>query len=109
MSAGKTVLSPLPVGPELFIGLVAPVGTDHDQLTSCLQDIFKSFNYKTRAIRVAALLHRFPRYKDLPSTPIDRYIETHQAAGDDFRELIGKGDALAISAIGDIEKNRLEE
>jgi len=108
-SGGTPLPTPLPVGPEIFIGLVAPVGTDHDQLTSTLQEILKSFNYKTRIIRVASLLHGYPRYKKLPSTPVDEYIETHQAAGDDFRDLTQRADALAVLAIGQIESERVKE
>lgn len=40
-------------GPELFIGLVAAVGTDHSLLTEILEDILHSFGYETKVIRLA--------------------------------------------------------
>src|SRR5215471_374222 len=96
-------------GPELFIGLVAAVGTDHDQLTSFLEDGLKAFNYKTKLIRLASLLHALPGYKTLRTSPVDDYIHDHQQAGDKFREKTGLGDALALFGITAIQGARLEE
>ena len=81
-------------GSELFIGLVAPVGTDHDLLTEILKDSLKSLGYKTEVIRLAQLLHVYPRYNALPENPLDEYIESHQNAGDDFREIIQRATSL---------------
>jgi hypothetical protein len=67
-------------GPELFIGLVAAVGTDHTLLTEILEDVLQSFRYETRVIRLAQLLHTFPRYQNLPAEPADEYIRQHQQA-----------------------------
>ena len=64
------------------------MGTDHDLLTEIIRDILKSLGYKTEVIRLAQLLHVYPRYKTLPNDPLDDYIESHQNAGDDFRELV---------------------
>ncbi|MFY9745597.1 MAG: anti-phage dCTP deaminase [Acidobacteriaceae bacterium] len=93
-------------GSELFIGLVAPVGTDHDLLTEILKDSLKSLGYKTEVIRLAQLLHVYPRYNALPENPLDEYIESHQNAGDDFREIIQRADALALLGIGNILETR---
>jgi len=93
-------------GSELFIGLVAPVGTDHNLLTEILEDTLKSLGYETIVIRLAALLHSFPRYKKLPQEPIDKYISLHQKAGNEFRELTQRPDALAVLGIGAIREAR---
>jgi cytidine deaminase len=82
------------------------VGTDHDLLTEIIRDILKSLGYKTEVIRLAQLLHVYPRYKTLPNDPLDDYIESHQNAGDDFRELVQRRDALALLGIGNILETR---
>src|SRR5579864_61658 len=101
--------SPALRGPELFIGLVAAVGTDHDQLTAFLEDALRAFNYKTKIIRLAKLLRAFPKYQKLRTSPLDDYIEDHQKGGDDFRAKTKNGAALGIFGITEIQRARLEE
>src|SRR5262249_48999030 len=112
MAGAATIANPpsaSSIGPELVIGLVAAVGTDHDQLTSFLEETLRGFNYKAKIVRVASLLHAFPKYKDLPRAPVDDYIDRHQWAGDDFRQKTKHGDALAVLGIGEIRSARLKE
>src|SRR4051812_39589537 len=109
MSGAPTSLPrPMPLGPELFIGLVTPVGVDHAQLTSILIDTLAGFNYKTRVIRIASLLRAFGRYKLLASEQglVDSYIREHQLAGNDFRDTTKRNDAMAILGIGQIQQER---
>src|SRR4051794_32350546 len=96
-------------GPELFIGLVAALGTDHDQLTAFLEDSLRAFNYKTKIVRLAKLLRAFPKYQDLKTSSLDDYIDGHQKGGDDFRARTKNGAALAIFGITEIQRARLEE
>jgi len=111
MSGTSTsVLShPLPVGPELVIGLVTPVGVDQAHLTSTLIDILSGLHYKSKIIRLASLLHAFPRYTHLATEPVDKYIREHQLAGNDFRHTTKRHDAMAILGMGEIQKERLAE
>ncbi len=95
--------------PELFIGLVASVGTDHGLITEILQEALKSFGYQSRVIRVAQLLHAFPRFRNLPAEPADDYIDSHQRAGDEFREVTKRKDALAMLAIGEVQAARVAQ
>ena len=95
--------------PELFIGIVAAVGTDHNQLCSILVDTLQTFQYKSHIIRLASLLHSVPRFRNLPSEHIDEYIAKHQKAGNDFRQLIGKNNAMAALSIGEIKDLRIKE
>jgi hypothetical protein len=109
-SSSTSALShPLPIGPELVIGLVTPVGVDHTQLTSTLIDILGGLHYRSKIIRLASLLHAFPRYKHLADEPVDRYIREHQLAGNDFRHTTKRHDAMAILGMGEIQKERLAE
>jgi cytidine deaminase len=103
--------SPTPLalgGPELFIGLVAAVGTDHTLLTEILEDVLHSFRYETRVIRLAQLLHAFPRYKKLPAEPADEYIKQHQQAGNEFRRIIKDDAALAVLGTLPIQQARID-
>jgi hypothetical protein len=93
-------------GSELFIGLVAPVGTDHNLLTEILEDTLRSFGYETVLVRLAQLLHTYPRYKKLPKNPVDEYVRVHQKAGNEFRGLAESADALAVLGIGAIREAR---
>jgi deoxycytidylate deaminase len=95
-------------GHELFIGLVAAVGTDHSLLTEILEDILHSFAYETKVIRLAQLLHAYPRYKRIPAEPVDFYIRQHQKAGNEFRRITASDDSLAVLGIGAIQAARLE-
>lgn len=94
--------------PELFVGLVAAVGTDHDQLSNLLEEGLRSFGYNVRMVRLTKILRGIPLFRNLKTSPVDEYIASHQKAGDDFRELIGNKDALAKLGIGDIRGFRVE-
>ncbi|HXN23403.1 MAG TPA: anti-phage dCTP deaminase [Candidatus Dormibacteraeota bacterium] len=108
------------LGPELFIGLVGAVGTDLGQVTEFLTKSLAAVGYSTArvsksttdavppltAIRLARLLHKIAKYKNLPATPVDEYINQHMTAGDDFRKTVGRDDALAVMAIIDIMEER---
>ena len=89
--------------------MVAAIGTDHDQLTSFLEESLRAFNYTTRVVRLTTLLRALPPYKTLKTLPVDEYIDSHQRAGDDFRQRTKMGDALAILGITAIQGARLEE
>jgi hypothetical protein len=97
-----------PVYPELFIGLVAAVGTDHDQLSTLLEEGLRSFGYRTHTVRLTKLLRAIPRFKNLKTSPVDEYISSHQRAGDEFRELIRNRNALAALGISGIRGFRGE-
>src|SRR5260370_10618841 len=95
--------------PELFIGLVAAIGTDHDQLCQILDETLRSFGYRSKMVRLASLLRTIPRFKKLKTEPIDKYISDHQDAGNKFRELIENANAMAAFGIGEIRQCRKAE
>jgi cytidine deaminase len=100
---------PPPVYPELFIGLVAAVGTDHDQLSALIEEVLRSLGYATCPIRLTKLLRDIPRFRNLKTTPLDEYISSHQGAGDEFREKIRNKNALAALGISGIRGFRGEK
>ncbi len=117
---GSIGSAPDRLGPELFVGLVGAVGTDLGKVNQSLTRSLAAVGYSTvrvsqplgetglppTSIRLAKLLHEIPKYKDLPTTPVDEYINQHMIAGDDIRKLTGQDDALAVMAIIEILKER---
>jgi deoxycytidylate deaminase len=103
--------SPKPISnskdPELFIGLVGAVGADLETLCSALKDSFSQVHYTFKEIHVIEKIHLFKRWGSLPEKPLETRYRTHIAAGDEFREAFGLGDALArwsIAVLRDIRK-----
>ncbi len=95
-------------GPELVIGLVAAVGTDLELVCTALRDSLSAVNYKCETIRLSQLLQEIPQepWRSLPRTPEDERLNKHMDAGNQLRETIKRGDALALLAIGAIREVR---
>jgi len=92
--------------PELFIGLVGAVGAELDRVTAGIRAALAPYGYQTYAIRLAHLLHAFPRYAALPTKPVDEYIDSHMSAGNDFRKIAGDSGALASLAVSRVRSIR---
>jgi deoxycytidylate deaminase len=124
MTVGSTVTGPPTQRPgtELFIGLIGAVGTDLGKVVQVLSKSLASVGYSTvrvstrkgeegeppNNIRLAKLMRRIKKYKSLPNSPVDEYINSHMTAGDDLRKQTGRDDALAILAIEDIVEERID-
>ncbi len=100
-------------GAELFIGLVGAVGTDLELVVRLLSESLAAVRYSAKrtksgetSIRLAKLLRKLAKYKDLKTTPVDVYTDQHMSAGDDFRKLTERDDALAVLAITEIMEER---
>jgi cytidine deaminase len=96
-------------GPELFFGLVGAVGTDLGVVTEALQDSLTAVGYNAEpVIHLVRLLCELSPYRALPSreAPRDDYLMRHMDAGDNFRERIGRHDALAALGIAEIMQQR---
>ena len=95
-------------GPEIFLGLVGPVGVDLRMVTDLLSDALRRVRYK--ADPLIHLAHLLPvadeKWKNLPQSPLDLYIKAHIDAGDQLRESTQLYDAMAILGIGAIRKER---
>ena len=94
-------------GAELFFGLVGAVGTDLEIVSSALKDALEEVNYTVQTIRLSDLLHEIDKWKDL-SDGLPEYdrIMKHMDAGNQFRETLESGDALALPGIAAIRKER---
>jgi len=92
--------------PELFIGMVAATGANDDEFFRQLEAGLKRFGYYCEPVRLSALLRQF--FPDLPTSPVDEYIETHQTAGNNLRATLGRADALALAAVAEVRAIREE-
>jgi Deoxycytidylate deaminase len=96
------------VGPELIFGLVGATGSNLASVADALTEALSAVGYscEPETIRVANLLHAFPPWQDLPTSPEDARLNAHMDAGNEFRKLTGRSDAMAVLAIGAIQDNR---
>ncbi len=94
--------------PELVIGLVGAVGTDLGGVESVLRRKLLGVGYHVEPIRLIHLLKTFERWKNIPEVPADVYIRKSMDAGNRFRELTKRADALAGMAIFRIRELREE-
>lgn len=93
---------------DLFIGLVAPIGSDRDQVLSALTAQLMQYGYGMERIRLADLLDDAPgRSGDpLPSRGERGYHTQRMNAGDDLRRQTGDDSAVAALAIARVAKMR---
>lgn len=97
------------VEPELFFGIVAPIGTDVDVTIDNLADSLKAFGYKVAVIKVTDLfkiLHTELRSSDeLHQAPLEKRYKSYIEFGDKLRQNFADDSFLAqvaIAQIGDI-------
>lgn len=95
--------------PELFIGLVGAVGAELNFLCSALKEALAHVRYSFTEIHVIEEIHHFARWKSLPEEPLENRYKSHIAAGDEFREAFGLGDALARWSIVALREIRNRE
>ena len=73
-------------GPELFFGLVSPIGADLELVCDELNHQLSRMGYQTHTIKLSELIRSTEKFKNLPMTPEDIRISEHMAAGTDIRE-----------------------
>jgi cytidine deaminase len=93
--------------PELFFGLVAPVGSELSRVTEDLERALGEVGYKTETIHIIEQIHELDRWKDLPESPLDVRIHKHMDAGNELRRLTDRGDAVAMLGVGGVRKIRV--
>lgn len=86
-------------GPELFIGLVGAVGTDLDLVTSELAEALEEVRYTSRTLRLIKLIQELNRWKSLPTEPLEKRYDALMTAGNEFRDIIKRGDAMALLGV----------
>jgi cytidine deaminase len=90
---------------ELFIAVVAAVGTDIDKVTSQIGTCLAEYEYESTDIRLSDFLAEGAA-KDFRDLPIDERLWEAMTAGDELRQKWDRDDALALRAISDIVATR---
>jgi deoxycytidylate deaminase len=93
---------------DLFIGLVAPIGSSRPAVLDELRNELTTYGYEVVAIRLADLLQEVPTRdgQPLPTRAEAGYYEKRMDAGNDFREAIGDWSGLAAIAIAKAAEDR---
>lgn len=81
-------------GPEIVIALVGAVGTGLEIVSTAIRDSLAEVNYISHHIRLSELLHEIEKWKNLPDMPVDTRYNQHMDAGNEFRQILSRGDAL---------------
>jgi cytidine deaminase len=92
--------------PELILGLVGAVGTDLAFVVSALEESLREVDYEAGEVRLSDLLREFPRWASLPTSPEDVRIQRLMDAGNEFRKITKREDALAVLGVGMIRELR---
>lgn len=92
--------------PEHVFGLVAPVGVSLTLVSEVLEQELLRVQYDTEIIRLSELMHELTPYSELPTEPEEKRYDAHMTAGNELREALERGDALAILAISAIADRR---
>ena len=95
-------------GPELIIALSGAVGTDSARIIEILKTELAAFSYKAEIIHLIEQLHQIDRWQSLPDDTVDERYKSHMDAGNQFRSLLGRRDAMALLAVSYIRKLREE-
>lgn len=85
---------------DLFIGLVAPIGSSRDEVLTDLRDRLTQYGYGMERMRLADLLDEVPglNAEPLPDRGQRDYHKKRMNAGDDLRHMVG--DDSAVAALG---------
>ncbi|MBE9486754.1 MAG: hypothetical protein IMY82_06255 [Chloroflexi bacterium] len=95
---------------EIFIGLVAAVGTDLNLVSEVLENELTSFNYQTKSIVISELISDLPRWEEeyKKFNGEENRIDELMNLGDKIRGEAG-GEALAILSVVNITEIRRQK
>ena len=92
----------------LIIGLVAPIGVDHDSVTANFVDSLRRYDYEVHTIHLSRLLDDldYSPWGELPELIGPDYYSKRMDAGNQLRGDVGDGSALAALAVAKIQIER---
>jgi deoxycytidylate deaminase len=99
--------------PELFVGFVAPIGTDVSSSHRYLTQYFQSAGYRVVPIKVTDVFDKVAKYLP-PKVPLDRKseerrLETYIKYGNQIRETFDDDQILAALAIVRVIQERIRQ
>jgi hypothetical protein len=92
--------------PELYFGLVAPVGSDLSRVTEDLQEALTGVAYRCQTLHLIEHIHELEPWNEIPESPLDVRIDKHMDAGNELRHQATRGDAIALLGVGAVRKFR---
>jgi deoxycytidylate deaminase len=103
--AAPAVAAPPISGPEIFVGIVSPIGLDNDEVCDALERALERVDYECRRISLIAPALGLGKIKVVDS-PLQESYHGRMSAGDEFRKLLKRNDALALGALAEIRTVR---
>lgn len=94
--------------PELFFGLVAPIGVDLDLVTGVLDETLHEMDYETQLFRFTKLMREVPLRKPLGASRYIQSIQERIAYANEVRRHLGD-DALASLAVSAVRAFRAKK
>jgi deoxycytidylate deaminase len=99
-------------GPELVIGIIAPVGANLTLVCNVVEAELAKFSYISKVVRLSALLPQLKPYESLDTekfpSEYDR-IKSYMTAGTNLRTRTERGDIMALLAVSKIREFREQE
>lgn len=96
-------------GPELFFGLVSPVGANLELASKVLAEELDRANYSSYQIRISELIRNIKPYDSLVLSPEDDRINAHMDAGTSIRETTKRGDIFSLLSVLAVREHRERE
>lgn len=91
---------------ELVLGLVSPVGVNHDDIEARLKDFLRQFNYEVNYIHLSETSKKyFPNWQREAIGEVQR-LDFGMETGTAIREHFDRGDIYALAAIAEINASR---
>jgi deoxycytidylate deaminase len=100
--------------PEIFFGLVAPIGVNTKEIADKLQNALSKVGYSSTYLKITKLMQSIPTGVELHESPLDRRYNSYIEYANSVRKIIGasatdkaKGnDALAMLSVAAIQEAR---
>ena len=97
-------------GPELVIGLIGLIGVDLDSVARDLERELSKVGYRTLPpINLIDQVLLYPLWSKTPKTPYDARIDAKMDAGNKFRGILKRNDAVALLALAVVQTWRRKE
>lgn len=91
---------------ELVLGLVSPVGVNHDDIENRLKDFLRQFRYEVNYVHLSKISKKyFPDWQKEAEDEVQR-LDYGMEVGTAIREHFRRGDMYALAAIAEINSSR---
>jgi len=95
--AGEKFMLPAIPDPELFFGLVSPIGTDNEKAYTLLSESLRKYSYTSEYFKVTELMKAVkPTNFELKETPLEDKYDSYIKYANKIREVLEFPYALAM-------------